>query len=119
MRAFPNDKGVAMAVRIEWRTRGEMDDAILVVDDADNTVRQGLGADPEVLRDFLNNMADLDIWRSLPPVGNDKHNPGAWGELVMARAPTGEVITMDPELFWEGIYLWFRSRGVDPHPMRR
>jgi hypothetical protein len=25
---------------------------------------------------------------------------------------------MDPELFWEGIYLWFRSRGVDPHPMR-
>jgi hypothetical protein len=28
------------------------------------------------------------------------------------------VITMDPELFWEGIYLWFRSQGVDPHPMR-
>jgi len=119
MRAFPNNKGVVMAVRVEWRTRGEMDDAILVVDDADNTVRQGLGAAPEVLRDFLNNMADLDIWRSLHPVGNDKRNPGAWGELVMARAPTGEVITMDPELFWEGIYLWFRSRGVDPHPMRR
>ena len=27
-----------MAVRVEWRTRGEMDDAILVVDDADNGV---------------------------------------------------------------------------------
>ena len=86
---------------------------------AENMVRQGLGADPEVLRDFLNNMADLDRWRSLHPVDNDKRNPGAWGELVMARAPTGEVITMDPELFWEGIYFWFRSRGVDPHPMRR
>lgn len=108
-----------MAVRVEWRTRGEKDDAILVVDDADNTVRQGLRADPEVLHDFLNNMADLDRWQRLQPVGNDKRIPEAWGELVMARAPTGEVITMDPELFWEGIYLWFRSRGVDPHPMRR
>jgi hypothetical protein len=104
-----------MGVRIEWRTRGERDDAILVVDEADNTVRQGLAADPEVLRDFLNNMADLDRWRSLHPVGHDRHESGAWGELVMARAPTGEVITMDPERFWEGIYVWFRSRGVDPH----
>jgi hypothetical protein len=29
-----------MAVRVEWRTRGEMDDTLLVVDDDDNTVRQ-------------------------------------------------------------------------------
>lgn len=107
-----------MAVQVEWRTRGEMDDAVVVVDDTDNTVHQGLAADPEVLRDFLNSMADLDTWRRQPPVGTDKRDPGAWGELVMARAPTGEVITMDPERFWEGIYLWFRSRGVDPHPMR-
>jgi hypothetical protein len=42
MGAFLNTKGVVMAVRVEWRTRGEMDDAILVVDEADNTVRQGL-----------------------------------------------------------------------------
>ena len=108
-----------MAVRVEWRTRGEMDDAVLVVDVADNTVRQGLAADPEVLRDFLNEMADLDLWQSLHPVSNDKRYPEAWGELVIARAQTGEVLTMDPELFWEGIYRWFRSRGVDPHPLRR
>ena len=95
-----------------------MDDAILVVDDADNTVHQGLGADPEVLRDFLNDMADLHTWRRLHLVGNDKRNPEAWGELVMARSPSGEVITMDPELYWKGIYLWFRSWGVDPHPVR-
>src|SRR6516165_10482729 len=47
------EEGVVMAVHVEWRTRGEMDDAILVVDDVDHTVRQGLRADPEVLRDFL------------------------------------------------------------------
>ena len=25
----------------------------------------------------------------------------------------GQVITMDPGRFWEGVYEWFRSRGVD------
>ena len=106
-----------MAVRVEWRTRGEMDDAILVVDAAGNTVSQGLGADAEALHDFLNDMAALDAWRQRP-VENVQRDPAAWGELVMARASTGEIITMNPELYWEGIYLWFRSRGVDPHAMR-
>jgi hypothetical protein len=39
--------------------------------------------------------------------------PSAWGHLVIARAQTGEVLTMDPEAFWSGIHQWFRSRGVD------
>ena len=108
-----------MAVRVEWRTRGERDDTLLVVEDDDNTVRQAVEAAPTVLRDFLNDMAGLDTWRQGPSVAGDKRSPAAWGELVMARAMTGEVITMDPELFWEGIYLWFRSRGVDPHALRR
>ena len=108
-----------MAVRVEWRTRGAMDDTLLVVDDDDNTVRQAVQAAPTVLRDFLNDMAGLDTWREGPAVAEDKRSPAAWGELVIARAKTGEVLTMDPELFWEGIYLWFRSQGVDPHPMRR
>jgi len=107
-----------MAVRVEWRTRGAMDDTLLVVDD-DNTVRQAVEAAPTVLQDFLNDMADLDTWRQGPSVAEDKRSPASWGELVIARAKTGEVLTMDPELFWEGIYLWFRSRGVDPHPLRR
>ena len=107
-----------MAVRVEWRTRGEMDDTLLVVDDDDNTVRQAVEAAPTVLRDFLNDMAGLDTWREGPSVAEDKRSPAAWGELVIARATTGEVLTMDPELFWEGIYLWFRSRGDDPHPLR-
>lgn len=108
-----------MAVRVEWRTRGERDDILLVVDDDDNTVRQAVEADPTVLRDFLNDMAGLDTWREGPSVAEDKRGPAAWGKLVIARAKTGEVLTMDPELFWDGIYLWFRSRGVDPHPLRR
>ena len=108
-----------MAVRVEWRTRGEMDDTLLVIDDDDNTVRQAVEVAPTVLRDFLNDMAGLDTWREGPSVTEDKSSPAAWGELVIARAKTGEVLTMDPELFWEGIYLWFRSQGVDPHPLRR
>ena len=96
-----------------------MDDTLLVVDDEDNTVRQAVEATPPVLRDFLNDMAGLETWREGSAVAEDKRNPAAWGELVIARAKTGEVLTMDPELFWEGIYLWFRSQGVDPHPWRR
>jgi hypothetical protein len=108
-----------MAVRVEWRTRGAMDDTLLVVDADDNTVRQAVQAAPTVLRDFLNDMVGLDTWQQGPAVAEDQRSPAAWGALVLARAKTGEVLTMDPELFWEGIYLWFRSQGVDPHPLRR
>ena len=96
-----------------------MDDTLLIVDDDDNTVHQAVQAAPTVLHDFLNDMAGLDTWRQGPSVAADKRSSAAWGELVIARATTGEVLTLDPELFWEGIYLWFRSQGVDPHPWRR
>ena len=108
-----------MAVRVEWRTRGATADTLLVVDEDDNTVRQAVEATPLLLQDFLNDMAGLGTWQEGPPVTADKGSPAAWGELVIARARTGEVLTMDPELFWDGIYRWFRSRGVDPHPWRR
>ena len=108
-----------MALRVEWRTRGETDDVILVVDDDQNTVRHAVEADPTVLRVFLNDMADLDTWRESPSVKDAQRKPEAWGDLVMARANTGEVLDMDPELFWDGIYNWFRSRGVDPNMVRR
>jgi hypothetical protein len=108
-----------MAVRVEWRTRGERDDTLLVVDVDDNMVRQAVEAAPPVLRDFLNDMVGLDTWQEGPLVAEDQRSPAVWGALVIARAKTGEVLTMDPERFWEGIYLWFRSQGVDPHPLRR
>jgi hypothetical protein len=52
-------------------------------------------------------------------VPEDKRDPAAWGHLVIARGASGEVLTMDPELYWEGIYAWFRSRGVDYDGARR
>jgi len=103
-----------MALHVEWRTRGEMDDTVLLVDD-NNTVRQALAADPEVLRAFLTDLVGLDAGRQPQGVEGDQRHPEAWGALIMARATTQEVISMDPELFWDGIYLWFRSRGLDPH----
>ncbi len=96
-----------------------MDDAILFVDGDEKTVRRALEPDPTLLRFFLNDVADLDTGRDWQSVDEAKRNPEAWGDLVMARATTGEVLEMDPELFWDGIYLWFRSRGVDPHTVRR
>ena len=101
-----------MALIAEWRTKGEFE-AILIVDDEDNTVREALAADPAVLSNFLTDMGDLNTWRGGHSVDDDKRRPEAWGDLVIARANTGEVITMDPERYWEGIYSWFRSRGVD------
>ncbi len=101
-----------MALIAEWRTNGEVE-AILIVDDEDNTVREALAADPAVLSNFLTDMGDLNTWRGGHSVDGDQRSPEAWGVLVMARADTGEVITMDPERYWEGIYTWFRSRGVD------
>jgi hypothetical protein len=95
----------------EWRTDGE-NDAVLIVED-DTTVREALAANPEVLSKLLTETGDLNAWRGEQAVADEKRQPSAWGQLVIARASTGEVLTMDPERFWGGIYEWFRSRGVD------
>jgi hypothetical protein len=98
-------------MRSEWRTNGEHD-AVIVVDDSDE-VKEALLANPDVLSTFLTDVADMGTWHGGHTVDGEKRSPTAWGKLVIARAETGEVLTMDPELFWNGIYLWFRSRGVD------
>ena len=101
-----------MALSAEWRTNGEIE-TVLIVDDKDNTVRQALAADPVVLSNLLTDMGDLSAWRGGHVIDDDKRKPEAWGDLVIARASSGEVITMEPERYWDGIYSWFRSRGVD------
>src|SRR5262245_3250716 len=100
-----------MALTAEWRTTGEFD-AVLIVED-DSTVREAMLANPEVLHRLLTDTGDLNRWRGGGTVEGDKRSPSAWGDLVIARAHTGEVLDMDPERFWNGIYQWFRSRGVD------
>jgi hypothetical protein len=100
-----------MAISAEWRTTG-LFDSILLVDDG-KTVREALEADPDRLSTLLTDMRGLQTWRGSRTVSDDKLDPDAWGHLVIARAETGEIITMDPERFWNGVYAWFRSRGVD------
>jgi hypothetical protein len=107
-----------VALSAQWRTNGEFD-TVLIVDQDSDTVREALVANPEVLSDFLTDAGDLATWHGVQAVQADKRTPSAWGDLVIARANTGEVLTMDPQRFWEGIYLWFRSRGVDYDTGRR
>jgi hypothetical protein len=100
-----------MSLNAEWRA-GRGADAVLILDD-DGTVREAVEANMSVLSKFLTEMGDLATWHGDLVVEGNEHNPDAWGELVIARKGSGEVITMDPERYWDGIYSWYRSRGVD------
>ena len=106
-----------MTLSAEWRTNAEAD-TVLIVDEA-NQVREAVRANAEVLSTFLNNVGDLLAYQGEGSVSEDNRDPAGWGRLVIARGPAGEVLTMDPELYWEGIYTWFRSRGVDYDGARR
>ena len=100
-----------MALSAGWRSLGESE-TVLIIDES-NTVREAIAAEPAVLSRLLTNMGELDSWQGTIPVDADKLDPASWGDLIIARGKSGEVITMEPELFWDGIYTWFRSRGVD------
>jgi hypothetical protein len=100
-----------MTLKAQWRTKGRFSDAVLVLDDG-GRVRDAFPASQPVLSRLLTNMGDLATWRG-DSFESDRAAPEEWGELVIERASSGEVIEVEPELFWQGIYLWFRSRGVD------
>ena len=102
-----------MALTIEWRTKGELDDAVLILDD-NGAVLEALSANQALLSRYLaQQVGDLGTWRGDRSVDGDDRHPEAWGDLVLARASDGELIDVEPELLWQGIYLWFRSHGVD------
>ena len=51
---------------------------------------------------------------------NGRTQPAVDAAVETIRAQTGgDVLDIDPENYWDGIYYWFRSRGLDPHPWRR
>ncbi len=100
-----------MTLTAEWRTNGEFDSVLIVEDE--RTVCEALLANAEVLHRLLTDTGDLNGWHGTARVEGEKRIPSAWGDLVIARAQTGEVLTMDPEAFWSGVHQWFRSRGVD------
>jgi hypothetical protein len=111
-----------MSTRIEWRTRGKGEDALLLVGEygeAPDTVMKTWAADPAVLTDFLNDMSSLDSPSPRLETDVNERDPQHWGKLVLSRAQRGgDVLDIDPEIYWDGIYYWFRSRGLDPHPWR-
>jgi hypothetical protein len=115
-----------MALRMEWRRRTEGDETILAVETGSNAVVKTWPANTELLMDFLNDMVGLDPTapnanaegKSTNGVDHTQHPPQEWGDVVMSRAEDGDVLWVDPQLYWEGIAYWFRSRGLDPHPAR-
>lgn len=108
-----------MTARIEWRTKSAGDDALLFVGDygeVSDTVLKTWDADATRLADFLNDMDGMDtVFTGLETDVNHR-DPQASGKLVLARSTEGDVLYIDPELYWDGIYYWFRKHGVDPHP---
>jgi len=111
-------------LRIEWRSRSEGDDTLLAIEDGSDAVVKIWQADLDLLTDFLNDMVGLERDMVNPPAksGNGRDHTQShlqeWGELVMARAEGGDVLSVDPALYLGGIAHWFRSQGRDPHPYR-
>ena len=100
-----------MRLSAEWRT-SESSDTIVIVDE-DNLVRAACRVNSSLLSKFLTDMGDLEAWTGDQPVVDAGRLPETWGEHVISRAYEGEVLAIDPQLFWDGIYRWFRSRGLD------
>ncbi len=110
-----------MTARIEWRSNGGGDDALLFVSEfgeAGNTVLKTWDADAARLTDYLNDMAGLDTTFTGLETDVDQRDPEQWGNLILARSTDGEIVEINPELYWDGIYKWFRAHGNDPHRMR-
>ena len=102
-------------MNIEWRHYAG-NDAIVLVDPSTESVREISQADGAVLKDYLAVTGNMDSWRrslAWQSVKADDSSPDQFGELVLSRTETGDISFVDPELFWEGVQRWFRSKGVD------
>jgi hypothetical protein len=100
-----------MAPHSEWRS-GVLSESILIVDD-ENCVQAAFEVTPLLLSSILTNPGDLNLWRSEREIEGEELDPESWGEFIISRLNEGPIISMSPDLFWDGIYKWFRSRGVD------
>ena len=104
-----------MAARIEWRTKGKGDDALLFVGEFgedDNTVLRTWDADAALLTDFLNDMAGLDTKVAGLEVDAGQRDPEQWGRLVLSRAPSVEVPGRQPRavLGWHLLLVPLQGR---------
>jgi hypothetical protein len=85
----------------EWRTA--IDGDVVLIVEGGTRVRAAVDASPDVLSRFLTDPGDLANWSSDHDFDQLASAPDGWGVLVVARAASGEVVTMDPELYWSGI----------------
>jgi hypothetical protein len=111
-----------MTARIEWRHRNKGDESVLLVGELEgqpDRVLKAWRASTELITDLLNDMREVGATDGALELSASQRDPQAWGKLVIARAQEGgDVLAIDPEPYWDGIYYWFRAHGLDPHPMR-
>src|SRR5437763_16127720 len=96
---------------VEWRLR-DGSDALLMLNPNESAVSAVSSPDERTLKSFLAATGTADAWQSWPawrPLEAVDQDPDRWGELVLSRAESGEVISIDPELFWEQVHRRFRS----------
>ncbi len=105
-------------MRIEWRY-GNAGDVLLTVDEEGATALEVWEFDGTLLSDFLNLMAGLDVHGRQAITDDGQRDPEEWGRLVIARSDDGDVLRIDPELYWDRVAHWFRSQGGDPNPWQR
>ena len=105
-----------MARFVEWRV-GEGADVIVALD-PDGGVSQVIAPDVDVLQAFLKVTSDWQLWQGWTGwrEAGGKRDPAAWGVPALRRTEAGDVDFVDPEVFWEGVRRWFRSRGEDFTP---
>jgi hypothetical protein len=97
--------------RLEWRGDRKAEQSILAVDES-NAITRVWTADPVLLKDLLNDMNGFEASGSTGSAGG---SPQDFGPLILARSVAGDVLSIDPQRYWEGVADWFRSRGDDPH----
>ena len=107
-----------MSLRYEWRSRSDDDHNLLVVEEDSGRVLSSWRGERSMLRDFLNEMIEV---RALTTAGFDANvaDPSDFGILVISRSAEGDVLWVDPELYWSAISTVFRAHGEDPHVWRR
>jgi hypothetical protein len=108
-----------MTARIEWRSKSTGDDALLFVGDygeVSDTVLKVWDANATTIADFLNDMETLDTVFTGLESTIDQRELQQWGQLVLGRTPEGDILYINPELYWDAIYYYFRAHGTDPHP---
>jgi hypothetical protein len=102
-------------MKVEWRVRDGAD-AIVLVDPSAESVAAFARPGENELKAYLAVAGNLERWRdsiSWQAAAGETRDPTFWGQLVLSRDDDGDVLYIDPELFWDGVYRWFRSRGVD------